>query len=125
MIALKIIIWDFCFLGKNMNKIRDGDFYKRIEIEGVIFDVYYGYESDLERKRGWEPTPQYPDFTLTPKHTSKGKPFTVAYGCPCDYYTPIDKDLDDEWCANCVHFDKREEFIGLCNAPKRQMRKNE
>lgn len=108
-----------------MSEIREGTVYKSFEIEGVTFKIYYGYESEGERARGWEPTPIYPDFAKQPQYTKDGIPFTIAYGGPCAQYAPINADADDEWCANCHHFDQREEFIGLCGCPQDRVRKNE
>ena len=107
----------------DMSDIKDGAHYKTVEIEGIKFEIRYGYESDADRRRGWEPTPQYPDFAKVPQYTKKGTPFALAYGGPCRYYAPIDKDADDDWCANCQRFDQREEFIGLCQAPEHRAKR--
>ena len=56
---------DFLFLekgGHRMEMIKEGDLYKRIEIEGVTFLIYYGYSTEKEKEHGWEPAPQYPAF---------------------------------------------------------------
>ena len=108
-----------------MNEIRVGDLHKTIEIEGVMFNIYYGYDSDEERIRGWDPTPIYPDFEKRPQYTKEGIPFTLAYGGPCRHYDRFDKEAEDDWCANCTMFDKREEFIGLCKCHMNRAWKNE
>ncbi len=107
-----------------MTQIKDGALYKVFEIEGVRFEIFYGYETEAEKQNGWEPSPLYPDFARRPQYTKGGHPFTLAYGGPCPHYRPLNRDADDEWCANCPHFDQREEFVGLCKSPHR-VRKNE
>ena len=101
-----------------MNKIRDGDLYKRIEIEGVKFEIRYGYVSEGERERGWEPHPIYPDFTKEPRHTKDGEPFVTAFQDVCEHYKPTAK--GEEWCHNCEWLDKRDTHIGICKCPKRR-----
>lgn len=106
-----------------MTDIKEGMLYKSFEIEGFSFHIYYGYETAGERERGWEPTPIYPDFEEKPLYTKDGIPFTAVYSSPCAYYDPIEPESDDAWCANCTHFDMREEFIGLCKHPYNQKRR--
>ena len=108
-----------------MSKIKDGDLHKTFEIDGVRFDIYYGYDTEAEKLRGWEPTPLYPDFDKSPQYTDDGIPFTLAYGGPCDHFNRSDKNSEDDWCANCTMFERREEFIGLCKCPMNQINKNE
>ena len=105
--------------------IKEGDLYRIIEIEGKRFEIYYGYESESERQHGWEPTPLYPNFTEQPQYTKEGVPFAVAYSEVCAHYAPVQREAEDEWCAGCAHFDKREDVIGLCRCPKNLVRKNE
>ena len=106
-----------------MTEIKEGALYKTFEIEGVTFEIYYGYESESERLRGWEPSPMYPDFAERPQYTGEGIPFTLAYADICEHYDPIEKSSEEEWCANCSFFDKKEECVGLCRCNER--RKNE
>ncbi len=109
-----------------MNKIRDGDLYQTLEIEGVTFEIYYGYSSDGERSLGWEPSPIYPDFTATPQYTKRGLPFVTAYQDACKHYKPIKNKSDDHWCYNCEMFDKRDKHIGICQcAHRREQRKSD
>ena len=102
-----------------MGEIKDGAFYKTVEIEGVRFDIYYGYESENVKKHGWDPTPQYPDFDGRPTYTPSGKRFAIAYGEVCNYYEPIKKKTDMVCCLNCKLFNKKEEYIGLCECVER------
>jgi len=107
-----------------MKKIRDGSLYKTVEIEGVTFRVYYGYESESERVRGWEPTPQYPDFKKQPIYTKDGAPFVMADQDICEHFEPKPEISSEGWCNDCEHLESHEEFIGICRCPLQQ-RKNE
>jgi len=106
-----------------MNEIKDGDFYKRVEIEGVTFEIFYRYSSEEERARGWEPLPCYPDFEEHPQYTKDGYAFAIAYQDVCKHYQPIRK--GEPWCDNCKLFDKREKYIGICQCQARRERQNE
>ncbi len=108
-----------------MSRIKEGTLYKIVAIDGVKFQIYYGYESESERGRGWEPSPVYPNFTEQPQYTSEGYPFAVAYQDVCEHYAPIKTETDFIECANCKQFDQREEFIGLCQCLHNRVRKNE
>lgn len=107
-----------------MGDIKEGMLYKSVEIDGVRFDIYYGYECEGERNRGWEPEPLYPNFTTNPQFNQKGKPFALTYDEVCDEYKPISKTTECICCANCKLFEKREEVIGVCNAKKRNNKEN-
>ncbi len=108
-----------------MNKIRAGDLYDLFDIEGVKFEIYYGYPTESERLHGWEPSPIYPDFTATPQYTFDGQPFAMVYQDACEHYKPIQNRSDNHWCCNCEMFDKREKHIGICQCKyRRKRRKN-
>ncbi|MBQ8409023.1 MAG: hypothetical protein IJY39_09190 [Clostridia bacterium] len=105
-----------------MENIKEGTFYKEVEIEGVVFKIYYGYVNDEERYSGWEPTPLYPIFEEHPQYTPRGYPFATAYQDCCPYYEPIRTGKqDNKWCFNCKLFDKREKYIGICTCEKRKL----
>ncbi len=109
-----------------MNNIRDGDLYGIFEIEGVTFEIYYGYPTESERERGWEPSPIYPDLAGTPQYTKSGYRFVTAYQDACEHYVPIISRPDDGWCHNCKMFDKKEKYIGICLCEQRRNgRKND
>ncbi len=99
--------------------IREGDVHKIFSIDNVTFEIRYGYHSPEERKRGWEPIPIYPDFTETRQYTSKGYPFALVYQDVCEHYRPKTSARAEEWCENCLHFEKCEAYIGICRCEKR------
>ena len=104
-----------------MENIKEGTLYKKLEIEGVTFDIYYGYSTEEEKKRDWEPAPQYPMFEETPQYTPSGRPFVNSFQDCCECYDPIVPRKSDNWCFNCKHFDKREQLIGICTCEKRKL----
>lgn len=122
---IKIILRDFFVQEENrMNEIKEGALYKSFEIEGIRFDIRYGYESEEERLH-WQPSPIYPRLNERPQYTPDGTPFVLAYQEVCAQYRPIVTETDFVECANCSHFDKREELIGLCRCTQRRQRQNE
>ena len=100
-----------------MKRKRDGDIYKRISIEGVDFELRYGYYEAYERVSG-DPLPIYPDFKSAPRYTADGIPFVTAMQDVCDGFSGDDGELG---CYGCRYFEEREDLIGLCNfEPNRQ-----
>lgn len=106
-----------------MKEFREGDLYKIFEVDGTQFEIRYGYECEGDRQWG-EPSPVYPDFRTKPQYTKDGYQFAVAYQIECEHYEPIKKS-DDDWCANCKFYDKREEYMGICRCEARRERQNE
>ncbi len=103
-----------------MEEIKEGTLYKEIEIEGVLFSIYYGYSTEEEKKKNWEPAPQYPVFEEHPQYTARGFPFANSFQDCCEHYVPIAPRKSDHWCFNCKLFDRREFFIGICTCEKRR-----
>ncbi len=103
--------------------VREGLLYRSFLIEGVRFDIHYGYYSEAERNL-WPPTPVFPDFTVTPMYTSCGMPFVTAEQDVCEHFSPKPLVSGEDWCDDCVHFKFGEEIIGICQC-KARVRKNE
>ena len=101
-----------------MKDIREGDLYKTIVIGDRIFEIRYGYTSEEERGR-WAPVPIYPDFIKTPQYTSDGCPFVTAYQDSCPHYHSKPMATEESWCSDCRHFEKCEEYIGICRCEKK------
>lgn len=102
-----------------MNTIREGDLHKTVVIGDAIFEIRYGYTSEEERSR-WDPVPIYPDFARTPEYTKEGYPFVTAYQDNCLHYTPKPSATNEKWCSDCEHFEKCEEYIGICRCEKKK-----
>ena len=99
-------------------KIRDSDIYKVVVIADKRFTIRYGYAADSEREI-WEPTPIYPDFISEPVYTAEGFPFATAFQDICRHYKIKPDNNGESWCDNCIYFDKREDYIGICKCDKR------
>ena len=103
-----------------MDSVKDGMLYKSVEIEGVRLDIYYGFYNKNEKSRGYPPTPIYPDFITQPQYTKNGAPLATAYQDVCNYYQPINKQIEFVGCANCKLYESHEELIGLCRCKERR-----
>lgn len=101
-------------------KNKEGTLYKTFTIEGESFEIKYGYETSKEKSRGWQPTPIYPDFTETPRFTSKGYPFVTVYQGACEYYEAKNEEINENWCANCTWMERNEKYVGVCRCERRR-----
>lgn len=101
-----------------MSNIRDGDLYKIINIDGIAFEIRYGYYEEFERDRS-EPMPIYPDLISTPRYTTDGSPIVTAMQDVCHGFEGGDRDLG---CYGCRHFRECEDLIGICHHPERKER---
>lgn len=97
-----------------MSKIRDGDFYKRIDLWGRTFELRYGYYEEYERDKG-EPVPIFPDFKSNPVYTEEGYPFVTQMQELCQYGN---SQFEDGCCVDCVHYLHGEDLIGICTNKK-------
>lgn len=93
-----------------MNKIRDGDLYKTVELHGEVFELRYGYYEEFERDKG-EPIPIYPDFKRNPKYTNEGYPFVTQMQELCEFGK---SKFDDGCCGECAYYEEGNELIGIC-----------
>ena len=104
-----------------MNKIRDGDVYKTITVQGVTFELKYGYYEEYEKSHS-EPVPIYPDFRREPRHTEDGHPFVTAMQDTCEGFRGEDCSLG---CYACRHFKEGEDLIGICLSADRRLRRRD
>ncbi len=96
-----------------MERIKEGDLYKLLNIDGTDFEIRYGYYSEAERDL-WEPTPIFPDFISSPMYTCDGKPYATAEQDVCKYFKVTEDASEEGWCADCIYFRMVEEIIGVC-----------
>ena len=97
------------------HNIRDGDLYEILEVYGHRFEIRYGYYEEYERER-FEPIPIYPLFRKNPLYTSDGYPLATQMQEPCEEYNPKNADIDNERCADCIHFyNEDKNIIGICS----------
>ena len=97
-----------------MNKAREGDIYKTVELYGKSFELRYGYYEEYEKEKG-EPIPIYPDFRENPMYTDRGYPFVTQMQELCIHGT---SKFEDGCCADCKYYRHGDELIGICTNTK-------
>ena len=103
----------------------EGEFYKKVELYGRTFDLYYGYYEECDRNEPlFEPIVIYPDFVKQPIYTDDGLPFATVIQDACDNYEGKVARNEDTTCADCEYFSPGEEWFGICKHPYRT-KKNE
>ena len=100
---------------------KEGELYKVITAYDKTFELYYGYYEDGDRENPLaEPMPIYPNFIENPVYTDEGIPFVTAMQDPCKHYKSKrgkKRDVDDT-CADCIHYEKCDELLGICLCSK-------
>ena len=93
-----------------MQRIKDGDLYKIIFINGRVFEIRYGYYEEFERE-STEPVPIYPDFRESPIYGNDKRPIVTAMQDICDGFEGGCGELG---CYGCRHYRSVEDLIGVC-----------
>lgn len=114
------IIWYEVMLmdGKLHN---EGDLYKTIKVDGIVFTLKYGFYSETERETGW-PIPILPDFLNAPIYTRDGFPLATRIQDSCEHYC-AKNEKGDYWCGDCKHFSNPKEDVGICLCEKRRIKR--
>lgn len=100
-------------------KHLEGDFYKKIELHGKSFALYYGYYEECDRVNPLcDPIVIYPDFLKDPVYTEDGAPFVTMMQDACDSYKGKARRNEDTTCAECKYFSRGEEWFGICTYAK-------
>ena len=98
------------------NKIREGDLYQILIVDGERFEIRYGYYEEKDRISKYnDPIPIYPDFLENPQYNKEGYPFVTQMQDICENFTG--KMLVDI-CCGCSHFKKGDDLIGICSCEK-------
>ena len=97
------------------NKHAEGELYRKIELHGRTFALYYGYYEECDKRNPLcEPIVIYPDFTKAPVYTDDGYPFVTMMQDACIHYRGDAKRTEDSTCAECSFFLEGEDRIGIC-----------
>ena len=100
-------------------KHKEGELYRRINVYGKHFEIYYGYYADTDRENpNADPIEIYPNFNETPMYTDEGIPFATAMQKPCSHFKG-DPD-DDNTCYQCEYYAGCEELLGVCRCEARR-----
>lgn len=101
------------------NRRMEGDIYKTITVQGIEFEIRYGYYDDGDRANPYvDPIEIYPDFLKSPVYTAEGIPFATALQMPCKHFSG--EPDEDNTCYQCLHYKRCEELIGLCQCKARR-----
>ena len=91
----------------------EGELYKRLDINGCVFEIKYGYYEECDRNNPLvEPMPIYPDFIKNPVYTNEGFPFVTKMQDVCEHYKGME--IVDKGCAECEYYNHGDELIGTC-----------
>ena len=94
------------------HRAKEGELYKRIELDGKVFHIYYGYYDEKERNSKYnDPLPIYPDFKASPEYTSAGFPFVTGIQDVCEHYKGRSP---EDGCHSCKHYQNGDDLIGVC-----------
>ena len=93
-----------------MNKIKDGDLYKIIDVFGRSFEIRYGYYEDYERSRG-DPEPIYPDLKKQPEYTYDGYLIVTQMQEICEHG---ESRFCDGCCVDCSFYRHANDLLGIC-----------
>ena len=104
------------------NRIREGDIYRVLRVDGKRFEILYGYYEEKDRISKYnDPIPIYPDFIKEPLYNQQGQPFVTEMQDMCEHFKG--KMLVDI-CCGCTYYKKGDDLIGTCTCPLRE-RQNE
>lgn len=102
---------------------KEGELYKIVNISGHIFELYYGYYEECERKNpDVEPMPIYPNFFKNPEYTDEGFAFVTKMQDACKHYKGKPGQFNE--CAECENFLHGNDLIGICTCLKNIKLKN-
>lgn len=91
---------------------NEGTLYKKIELRGKTFEIYYGYYDEGDKKSIYnESVPIYPDFNAEPVYTDTGERFVTAMQDKCESF--VGNETGDS-CISCRHFENGDDLIGVC-----------
>ena len=97
----------------------EGELYKTLLIRGRTFTLYDGDYEECDRQNPLcEPIVIYPDFTREPVYTDGGEPFVTIVQDACDCFVGEGKRTPDTACADCYHFRRAEDWIGICTCTR-------
>ncbi len=102
---------------------KEGELYKIVNINGHIFELYYGYYEECERKNpDIEPMPIYPNFIKNPKYTNDDFAFVTKMQDACKHYKGKQGQFNE--CAECEHYLHGDDLIGICTCLNNKKLKN-
>ena len=105
---------------------NEGELYRVVDTFGKRFELRYGYYGEKDRQNPLcKPAVIYPDFIREPLYTDDGRPFVTMMQDACDRFGGSSKRTPDTTCAECKHFERGEEWFGVCKCTYNREVKNE
>lgn len=102
---------------------KEGELFKRLDIFGKTFEIFYGYYEDREREDPTiDPMPVYPDFLKEPQYTADGLPFVTKMQDACSHYNGKNTSCNE--CAECSFYRHGDDFIGVCACTENRLQEN-
>ena len=99
-----------------MKNKNEGDLYKIIVIDGLIFEIRYGYYEEKDRYGQYnDPIPIYPDLVTSPAYNAEGYRIVTAMQDVCDH---VESNLSEGICVECRFYKHSDDLIGICKHPK-------
>ena len=103
------------------NKIKGGDFYKKLIVAGREFDIYYMDMGEIDPESAGQCIPDFPFFDEKPEYTDDRYPFTNLLNDSCEHYK-TDSSHPNNTCQDCIYFKDAVEEIGVCRCTARRLR---
>ena len=95
-----------------MKNKNEGDLYKTIAIDDVIFEIRYGYYEEKDRYGKYnDPIPIYPDLITFPKYNKEGYRIVTEMQDVCEH---IKSDFIEGICVECRFYEQSDDLIGIC-----------
>lgn len=102
-------------------KIREGDLYDTIIVDGKVFEIRYGFYEEFERGSG-EPFPIFPDLNKNPMYTQEGYRIITQMQEPCDMFEIKSEDFSEKVCGGCVYFGDENNLIDICKNERQKLK---
>lgn len=97
-------------------KAKEGDLYRVIDVDGVVFNIHYGYYEEKDRFGKYnDPIPIYPNFTENPQYNIRGEPFVTHMQDMCEHY---EGRRNSDSCHTCIYYKECEDLLGVCRCVK-------
>lgn len=109
---------DFLFTArrKAMKHIKEGDLYKTIAIDGIVFEIRYGYYEDRDRYGKYnDPIPIYPDLVTFPEYNKEGYRIVTEMQDVCEHGK---SNFTEGICVACPFYEHTDDLIGICKHQK-------
>jgi len=91
---------------------KEGDLYKKLDVEGFTFELVYGYYDEHERPHS-PPVVIFPDLETDELYTKDGYRLVTEVQDSCEYFSPAIED-EEGWCGDCMYYSGDHKEIGIC-----------